>query len=143
MGVGTPTDKQGEQGVGEQDHAYGSMIRPDPTGSNSREVLSSECGVHRRLVESAGIATLDHEVPTVAIQPRPIENVVVRFQVDVRAVRHGPVLVVAEEQVLPGLMEEPARDALAPRYPLAEGRKQLLLAVLLDDDVLVRPRVTR
>ena len=34
-----PTDKQGVQGVSQQDDAYGSLIRVDPTGSGSKEVL--------------------------------------------------------------------------------------------------------
>ena len=51
--------------------------------------------------------------------------------------RHSPVLVVAEKQV-PSESDEknPALDTLAPLYPRAARRQQLLLAVLLDDDVL-------
>ena len=96
----------------------------------------------RIVLPPAGIARLNHEVPPVTVEARAVQNVVFRVEVDVAALHHDPVLVVAEEQVRAPLVEEPALDTLATLDAIAERVQQLLLSILLDDHVLVGPRLS-
>ena len=48
----------------------------------------------------AGVALLDHEIPAVTVQKHTIQNRVVGVEVDVGALRHGLVLVLAQEGYL-------------------------------------------
>ena len=97
----------------------------------------------RRIVlPAARITRLNHEVPPVAVEARAVQNLVSGIEVDVAALHHDPVLVVVEEEVWALLVEELALDTLATLDALAECGQQLLLSILLDDHVLVRPRLS-
>ena len=69
--------------------------------------------VCRVVLPLPGIAPLNDEVSPVAVQARTVENLVFGVKIDVAALHHDPVLVVAEKEVLASLVEELALDTVA------------------------------
>ena len=61
----------------------------------------------------ARVAGTDDEIAAIPVEQSAVQDRVVGVQVDVGALLHHPVLVVAQEQVLAPLVEEPALDPLA------------------------------
>ena len=110
--------------------------RPQPLNGLA---CSARSGPVSLCLPLAGVSLLDHEIPAVTVQERAVQDNVVGVQIDVRALGHGPVLVIAQEEVLAPLVEELALDTLAPADALAERGQKLLLSIPADNHVLVRP----
>ena len=70
------------------------------------------------------VAGSDYEVAPIPIEQRPVEYIVVLLEVYVRAIRHCPVLVVPQEQVLSLLVEEPAFHTLTLGDPGTERSQE-------------------
>ena len=99
------------------------------------------------ILPPAGVAVLDIEVAPAVIQPGAVQHhltvVIDVIQHSLYRVqrRHEPVFVVADEQVDGRPAEEVAIERLVVAHPLAHRLHQLQLAVLLQQHVLVRPRI--
>ncbi len=91
------------------------------------------------LLAAGGIALLDDEVSAVIEQQGAVQDAVEGFRVEVGALGGRPVVVVPQEKVLAGMVEEAALNTLPRQDAQAKGGQQLLLPVLLDHHVLVGP----
>ena len=76
------------------------------------------------------------EVTTVPVQERSIDHVVISIQVDIRAVGHRPISMLAQKEGLPFVTEELALKTLSRSIRARRGQ-EVMLTVLLGDHVLM------